>query len=361
MSACRLCLKPGFWCALGLVERYPGSCVVCTKATYLRSRCGAWRCRADHPLPAGAVVEPEPEQTPAAARPPTVAQEPAPLRLLKLLESAEYMPRRKHHGKMIEPYWRPELPGMTSAVHAPPGWGWRRPFDGDTLTLDRNFAYGSAASSALVGFRQLEHTGECEFDPNRSGYGLVQVHPWHEKAMPSPLGNARRDTAWVPWPTIQLLSQLSDAGRWADAAILDSYTSEGVRLTAWTDRIKEIRASILDRHGPLSDAYKDFKIAFGQVFGLLVGAEQPGQARKWKCRAQRPDWAHTIIAQASATLWRDADKCLRLLPDAGPVALANTDELVIPAESFEALTEGDKPVLRIDPTGKRLGTFKVKA
>lgn len=64
-------------------------------------------------------------------------------------------------------------------------------------------------------------------------------------------------------------------------------------------------------------------------------------------------------------LWRRADDCRKLAPAYLPVALRNTDELVIPAQALETVTTlprpgGKRPPVLIDQAGIRLGTFKVK-
>jgi len=70
-----------------------------------------------------------------------------------------------------------------------------------------------------------------------------------------------------------------------------------------------------------------------------------------------PDWYHTIEGHSAATIWRRADKCLTAAPDLGPVELRNTDELVIPAEAFNAVIE--HKAIPIDNHGIEFGSFKV--
>jgi hypothetical protein len=73
-----------------------------------------------------------------------------------------------------------------------------------------------------------------------------------------------------------------------------------------------------------------------------------------------------IMAQSGATMHRWADACLAVAGvELGPVELRATDELVIPAAAFEIVTTATAPgrrgPLEIDPTGRKLGTFKIKA
>jgi len=284
-------------------------------------------------------------------------------RILAALEG-EYAPLRR---RQREPYWRPPLPGMTFAADVITSWEWERPYSGDVAVLDRSGSFVAAASSVLVGHGKLEHTGPCEFD-NRPGYYRVQVHPWHESdSLPHPLGEwgSRQAEAWIPAPAVALLRDLANAGRWPDVTVLDSYTSDGVRLSKWAEFVNTLRAEAITEHGRDSDQYAAVKTGFGQALALMLGRQGDEQRREWHCKARRPDWTHAIQAQHAATLWRWADDCRTVAPDLGPVALRNVDELVIPQAALEVVTttkrSGGRAPLGIDPAGIKLGTFKVKA
>jgi len=312
-----------------------------------------------------APVEAAPGSSLAVAKAALAAGE--PLRFLAALEG-EFAPTRKCNGRLRAPYLRPEMPGMTFSVGAVQSGDWSRPFKGDVLVLDRSGAYVSAASSVRVAHGKLEHTGEVEFD-GAPGYYRVQVHPWHElDRLPHPLGEqaSRADTAWVTAPTAALLRDLAAEGRWADLTVLDSYTSEPVPLAKWAAFINEMRREAIATYGRGSDEYVAVKTAYGQTLALMLGSTERGSMRRvWKCATQRPDWTHTIQAQATATLYRCTMGCLKAAPELGPVAIRNTDELVIPADALEivmqAKTKSGRPVIDIDPEGIRLGTFKVKS
>ncbi len=324
----------------------------------------------------------EPEQTSAAATPgertarPSKATPGSSLayartalaegrspRILAALED-EYAPMRR---RQREPYWRPPLPGMTFAADVITSWEWERPYSGEVAVLDRSGSFVAAASSVLVAHGKLEHTGPCEFD-NRPGYYRVQVHPWHESgSIPHPLGEwgSRQAEVWVPAPAVALLRDLAAAGRWPDMTVLDSYTGDGVRLSKWAEFVNTLRAEAITEHGRDSDQYAAVKTGFGQALALMLGRQGDEQRREWHCKARRPDWTHAIQAQSAATLWRWADDCRTVAPDLGPVALRNVDELVIPQAALEVVTttkrSGGRAPLGIDPTGIKLGTFKVKA
>ena len=225
---------------------------------------------------------------------------------------------------------------------------------------------GAVASSATVAHGPLTHTGPLDEFEGLPGYYLIPVYPWREgDSLPNPLGHATGDEVWVPAPTVTRLAELVDAGRWPDVAILDSYTGPGARLTDWTRYVNALRAHAIRTYGRDSDQYAEVKIAFGQAMSLMLGSDDPGRGRSWKCKAQRPDWTHTIQAQASAMLHRWADRCRQVAPEHAPVMLRNVDELVVPTPALDIVTTMTAPgaagPLAIDPEGIKLGTFKVKA
>lgn len=343
-------------------------CGVCGKPAVLVARCGQVRCRHIHGDSIAHSVRIATGTSTGATSAPVARVDPAPsgtgsLRFLTALETT-HAPTRKV-GNVLKPaVLCPPLPGITALVHVVTGYAWRRPYKGlNVVRLDRNAAYLSAAASVLVAHGPLEHTGPLNsYDPNRAGYFKVQAHPWNMRLMPHPLGRPRSDEVWVPAPTLQLLHQLEQQGRWADVEILDSYTAQGVRLTRWTDMVRDLRAEVLRRFGPLSDQYDQVKTAYSQALTMMIGEDNPGTGRRWKCATHRPDWAHTVYAQASATLWRTADRCAALVdkPDLAPVALVNTDEIHLPEAALPLVTKGERAPIRLDPTGQKLGSYKVK-
>jgi hypothetical protein len=163
---------------------------------------------------------------------------------------------------------------------------------------------------------------------------------------------------------VALLRDLAAEDRWPDVTILDSYTADGVRINEWATFVNTLRREALTTYGRDSDQYAAVKDRYSMAFQLMLGAPNPGGKREWKCGAQRPDWTKTVRAQAASTLWRWADDCRKVCPDHPPVALRNTDELVLPAPAFDVVTTTPRPggrePLRVDDDGLALGTFKVK-
>lgn len=296
---------------------------------------------------------------------PEIGKAPHRLRLLAAMEGTRdeagpftpYLRRRA-------PRWQPDRPAVIDAVRVMDGWNWERDFTGEVTVIDRNGSWPTAVSSVRVVHGQLEHTGPMEdiTGAPRPGYYKVTVYPWTETDLPSPLGTeAVGEERWITGTRMHLLVDLAAQGRWPDASASDSWTGDPVRLSAWSHLIGECRRYALEIHGRESGAYSAVKEAFGQSMGLMYGSldgDSTSMQRKWNCRSRRTDWVHAIKDQASATIWRTADK-LRTL-GAAPVSLRNVDELVLPAEGLDAATSGERPALRLDESGTTFGTWKIK-
>jgi hypothetical protein len=314
-----------------------------------------------------------------------VGEHPERLRILAALEGRQdnrdgqrgriipgpFAPRRAKRAPWFQP-WRDGIPPAVDTALIVSAWGWDRDYSGPAVVLDRSGAWVAGLASATFAHGALTQTGPWDgTGAVRPGYYLVSVYPWTEPGMPAPLGMASPDTrVWVPAPTMGLLRELADAGRWPDPGAADSWTGEPCRLTEWAGLTRELRRYAIEVHGRDSDAYGAVKRAFGQAMSLLKGgwAEDTAAPRKvWKCLAQRLDWPDHAETQAAVTMWRAADECLRLAgPELGPVAVGrNIDELVIPAAALDTVTGSilpgkNRPPVRLDPAGIELGTFKVK-
>ncbi|MFF4963240.1 DUF927 domain-containing protein [Streptomyces sp. NPDC001222] len=285
------------------------------------------------------------------------------LRLLAPLEgdrdgSGPFAPRRAGQW----PKWIPERPGMIEGVQIRDGWTFERSdFTGTAVVFDRNASWPSAVSSVAVAHGSLRHRGELGEVPGKPdpGYYRVTVHPWTETDMPSPLEGAPVGSEWwITGTKLQLLMDLVAAGRWPDAFVHDAYTGEPIRLREWAHLLGEVRRYALETYGRKSDAYAVQKVAFGMAMGLMTGSPEGALGRKWHCKSRRVDWVHSIKDQASVTIWRTADK----VRAAGvlPLAIRDTDELVIPAEALEAVTAGTDAPVRLNEDGCAFGTWKVK-
>jgi hypothetical protein len=245
------------------------------------------------------------------------------------------------------------------------GTGWSRPYAGPVVGIDRNAAYPSSAASVGVSHGPLTHTGAIAYDRKRAGLFQIDRFRWTEDGLPHPLGvgQPKGNTVWLTGPTVELLISLAEAGRWPDVTILDSWTAPACRMSDWTTYIQGFRRHALEQGEAGREEYLRVKEGISTAFGLMRGQDN-GRRPNPKSPLYVPDWYQTIESHLAATLWRTADKCLRVVPDLGPVELKNIDELVIPAGAYETLTsvlqENGKPVIRVDQSGIEYGTFKVK-
>jgi P4 family phage/plasmid primase-like protien len=246
------------------------------------------------------------------------------------------------------------------------GYRWQRAYRGDVTVLDRSGSWISSAASVTVALGELAHTGTVDY-AGLPGYYQIQVQPWTEDAMPSPLGAATVGTdIWVPQPVAGLLADLADAGRWPDVAVLDSHTSdEPVRLSDWTGHINALRTHAVETYGRDSDEYQVMvKGKLGRTISTITGKRNAGQSREWECAVKRTDIAHAIQSHSAVMMWRWADDCRAVAPEHAPVGLRGTDELCVPSEAVPVITTkkrpgGRKPI-QLDDSGLTLGTFKVK-
>jgi len=278
-----------------------------------------------------------------------------PYRALDLL-IREHPPKFK--GKV--PYWRPPVAGLDD-VHARiiPAWSWSRrvsDLDGErVLQLDANAAYLSAIMTVEVSHGPLGGSSR-QFDPRIPGYWLVDAHSWKlSDRIMSPLGMARTtDRVWLTTPTVQLLQQLSDQGVWPGVRVYGAFIgSSACRLRGWASRIASDRSFAMQAGDDSRVA--EIKLGYSQAVTLL-GTDK-------KSDAFRPDWADFIRAQHAATIWRKAwgmEHCnLGWLLRSGAV-----DELIYPETAIRTLLDraarGDRVPLTIDPSGRTLGSFKIK-
>lgn len=293
-------------------------------------------------------------------------------RALHMLEN-EYVPLLRRRA----PYWRPRQAPCWRDVHLP-DWSWTHPAYTPDLgfalaVLDRNAAFVSAMSSGTFAHGELEHTGAMPYGTKTPGYYKIDYHPWQDDRIVSPLGTQETTAKiWVAHPTLELLTQLCDAGYWPDVRIHDSWTcASRVRFREWATAVNNDRVAALrdvqadDDHDPeLSPGsaecscsacprYKAVKDGYSMAVQLMLG---PAEGGKVKSGVKRPDWYHTIHAQHAATTWRYVWKALQAGYE--PVMMGSTDEVVYPADAVPELqTQG---LLKVDDSGIGLGTFKVK-
>jgi hypothetical protein len=400
VGPCEQCQHPGEWCGRGnpAVADESVPCVACGVPTAVRSACGAARtahCAGpDHGgEPAPADPEPTPtssssraearrgggqrqrststraaEQREATARAIAGLAEGKAPNLVKDLATT-FTPRGKDKaiGRVRELHQLAPLAPITDLVHVmEEGYKWKRPYAGEVSSLDRSGSWVSSAASVKVARGELVHAGKADY-VGLPGYYLTTVHPWHEgDALPSPLGDAPvGGQMWVTADVFKLLADLTDAGRWPGADVIDSYVSdEPVRLNQWTDHVNALRAAAITTYGRDSAEYELVKAAYGKAVSMIGGRRNPGQAREFDSQIRRPDITHAIQSHSAVMLWRWADDARLVAPQYAPVGLRGTDELVVPTPAVEILTSAQRPggrkPMMLDPDGLTLGSFKVK-
>lgn len=258
---------------------------------------------------------------------------------------------RLPHLRRLKP-----MPPMLDDVHIPV-WDWSRPAPAscDPITLDVTAQWPSAASSARYAHGNLRRRPGTQAFDGLPGYWLCDLRgiTWKRGAdLMSPLGTgAHRPKAWLATPTVALLRELVEAGHLADFDIVDSWTSDQpVRFTGWTNWIRDTRVELMDAGADETLA------AFKDSYAIAVVMWKTGEG----CDTKRPDWYHTTLAQAAASHWRRL--WAAVVAGHGPISAGAVDEAVFTADDLVALQELPPQLVpfQIDPTGRRLGTYKIK-
>jgi hypothetical protein len=288
-------------------------------------------------------------------------------------EPGPFAPRRGGKPPWFHPWQDDALLSIITGGSASiiPGYAYQRPYTGPVTVLDRNGAQIAAATSVTVahGTKHDTFTRTGPLDDvgpaPAPGYYRVHVYPWTDPLMPSPLASNEPGTEiWITAPTMALIRELAHADRWPDAGALDSWTADATcRLWEWGRLCAEVRAYALTAYGRGTPQLDTAKKAFSQAKSVMLGTLDPKSATPrqiWpKSSNHRTDWAHAIITQAAANLWRVTDQCRQAAPPGlSPVALRHTDELVVPTASLEAI----RSVITIDgDPAKLLKSFKTQS
>lgn len=267
-----------------------------------------------------------------------------------------------------KPFWHPTHQPACVAEVRTPTWHWEhheQPAPGTPLVdLDINGAYLAAAGACEFAFDALEHGGPI-YLPNGKyapGYYLITNNPWPiTSTFPSPMGSAELPPrVWVAEPTVTLLHELSEQGRWGGVEIHDQWTSPvAQRFRKWVEAIRDDRAmatrnaAAWPEDGHAAAVLQGIKDGYVQAVQLLRGPQEGNEA---KSRVKRPDWYHAVHAMHAANLWRKVWGAAAVVGP--PVSMGSTDRVTY-TPKIMAITEMDKPPLRIDQSGVALGAFKV--
>lgn len=270
------------------------------------------------------------------------------------------------------PFWRPRAAPCADQVRVP-AWSWTRPDldpEAELVTLDVNAAYLAALSSATFAHGALVQ--DRAPDGRAPGYYLVDVHPWQDPRMPSPLGLQPADgtRVWIAHPTLEVLQALteSEEGYWPEVRIHDAWTSPtSCRLRNWTTVIRNDRAAAVRARtaaagrgdeAAYADAdadYEAIKLGYSQAVQLMRG---PQEGEKTKSSVHRPDWYATVHAQHAANMWRRAWNTVHI--GHGPAWMGATDSIQWTADDLHAIRVRCAPMLKIDLTRESIGTLKIR-
>ncbi|MEV8530105.1 hypothetical protein AB0451_39535 [Streptomyces sp. NPDC052000] len=269
-----------------------------------------------------------------------------------------------------EPHWR--APVVVDPEHVyTPTWDWTTPRDlpenAPVTVLHVTAACLDAMGSDVkIAHAQLKRTGPLKgvvpaaVNP---GYYKITVPYWaFSGTIVHPLGNGTPvqldQTLWIAAPTLVNLLTLSDAGHLGYFKIIDSYTSDvTVTFTSWSDRLGSIRREYMDRLD-LAHTETDRKGAqahldmFDEGYAAALSAMLTGE----RCKTHRPDWAHTIYAQAAVETWRKAwqwTTCSKPL-----VSMSDADEIAVLSADILGVLGLPKPPFRYDPTGRVPGAMQ---
>jgi hypothetical protein len=238
------------------------------------------------------------------------------------------IPDMKIDGKVIPPTWKPKDhgPGESAAeIEYKPNYWKREPEKAYQHGYDCSRMYLAAAGAceALAPF-SLKSTGPREFNPRVAGWWELELSPWQHSQIPNPIGSGRSDSIrWVTTPTAALLAELTAAGEYGGFTVKSSWTANGKRLLrGWSKKIEDtyqgavkltgvqadeypgavaVAGELAEDGGPTSRAQDAARVRIAAKDAYREGCGAMGSPTNW---VYRPDWHHSIIAQARVNLWR---------------------------------------------------------
>jgi hypothetical protein len=156
---------------------------------------------------------------------------------------------------------------------------------------------------------------ECTYDPKQAGWWHVRVPEWNHPHMPHPAGPDWQagHAMWLTAPTMNLLAELTDAGKFAGVGTeYDSWTGPAGRplLRSWGERMRDAYDEADRRERmttPAGDPHPGSRVA-----GIVRQAVKQAAARETVgmfnagTSVNRPDWYYSVVAQKRANMWRKA-------------------------------------------------------
>lgn len=219
--------------------------------------------------------------------------------------------RDRHSGR--RPLWTPknwrDVPPALAATEVAPLWEQRDPHGQPFEHMYDAYAqFVTAAGSLTLAGGELVHQVAKAGPYPVPGYYQVVTPPWFfSSVLPHPIGNNPQvgEPRWITAPTLQLLYEMSERHQVLDEPeILDAWTAgpskdgrkdvdSGRVLMAWADRIQiALKQAYSNNDTVMVNAVKSL---YKHGIGML---ERPD------ARVYRPDWAHSIIANARSNQWR---------------------------------------------------------
>lgn len=223
--------------------------------------------------------------------------------------------RDHHNGR--KPMWQPRNwdaiePATNRATELAPMWESNEPH-GDPYEhmYDARRQFLTTAGYVTLALGELVHTRRAEISMAPApGYYLVTTPAWAlGHVLPHPIGNAPMggQRRWVTAPTLALMFELADGRGILDyPQVHDAWIAEPVAGKPKTGAIRTGRpmhrwATTISKALDVAEATKDkvMKRTLAETYKHAIGLlQRPGG------RIYRPDWAHTIIAQARANQFR---------------------------------------------------------
>lgn len=264
-----------------------------------------------------------------------------------LLRALHRPPRARAIGRTVLP-----PPAVKAGRGRAPGgeapFMWHRPPAADrggwVHHFDLNGAYLAAASKLRLPQGdpiQLHEAPAVELEAARKippGYWRLEVEPWGIETLPAPWGNRpKRDPElWVTTPTLRILREIDWPARVIDGWYwLDSCEA----LTPWYERLRDARANLA---GPAREAIK-------QIYRQGIGRLASELRTKADDPLYQPAWAHHVIAESRARIWRRCAQLARM-----PLAV-EVDSIWIQHEAGDPLEAAADARL---PIGDGLGQWK---
>lgn len=206
----------------------------------------------------------------------------------------------------------------------------------------------------------LRNTGRAEFDPSRAGWWEVELAPWQWEHLPHPAGPTRESVRWLTTPTLILLQQLTEEGRYGGFTVLDSWTGTGKRMfRSFAEHVEGVyqRATQMSRETEPTGMPTSRAMDAGRVreAAKALYRETYGLLNLHTNSAYRPDWHFAIMAQARCSIWRTIDRAAR---EDGrfPVSWVNTDTVLYRSDEPDPW-KAVPPSIKL---GDKLGHFHSK-